>query len=269
MSEPLAAFLEPDWPAPPGVRAAFSLRAGGVSRPPWDSLNLGSHVGDDPAAVAENRRRLAAALALPSEPLWLEQVHGTAVVDADACARNGAGRPPRGDAVVASGARRVCAIQVADCLPVLFAAVDGARIGAAHAGWRGLAAGVLEATVAALGVAPARLMAWLGPAIGPRDFEVGDEVREAFLGRSECHAGDPAAAFCRNSRGRWSCDLYELARQRLERLGVGSIWGGGASTLAEPARFYSHRRGAPTGRHAALIWRAAAVPMEWAATVRM
>jgi hypothetical protein len=247
-------FLRPDWPAPPGVQAAFSLRTGGVSAAPWESLNLGTHVGDDPTAVAENRRRLVEALALPAEPLWLEQVHGIDVVDADARA------VPRGDAVVAAAAGRVCAIQVADCLPVLFATVDGARIGAAHAGWRGLAAGVLEATVAALGVAPSRLMAWLGPAIGPRDFEVGDEVREAFLGRPECHAGDPAAAFRRNARGRWDCDLYELARQRLARLGVASVWGGGESTLADPTRFYSHRRGAPTGRHAALIWRAAPVP---------
>lgn len=260
MNGPGPALLRPDWPAPPGVRAGFSLRTGGVSLPPWDSLNLGAHVGDAPEAVAENRRRLAVTLALPSEPLWLEQVHGIEVVDADACAADGAGRSLRGDAVVSSEPGRVCAIQVADCLPVLFASVDGARIGAAHAGWRGLAAGVLEATVAALGVAPARLMAWLGPAIGPRDFEVGDEVREAFLSRSDRHAGDPATAFRRNARGRWDCDLYELARQRLERLGVGSVWGGGASTLAEPARFYSHRRGAPTGRHAALIWRVTAAP---------
>lgn len=262
MSDSALPCLYPDWPAPAGVRAAFSLRAGGVSAPPWATLNLGMHVGDEPAAVIENRRRLAAALALPTEPLWLEQVHGTVVVDADAWAASGGttGSAPRADAVVASGSQHVCAILVADCLPVLFAARDGARIGAAHAGWRGLAAGVLEATVAALGVAPSQLMAWLGPAIGPQDFEVGDEVRETFLSRSAHHAGDPALAFRRNARGRWSCDLYELARQRLARLGVGSIWGGGESTLADPGRFFSHRRGAPTGRHAALIWRCGDTP---------
>lgn len=256
MTDSAPLFLRPDWPAPPTVRAAFSLRVGGVSLPPWNSLNVGAHVGDEPHAVAENRRRLARALALPSEPLWLEQVHGIEVVDADACGDTA--RPPRADAVVSSAAGRVCAIQVADCLPVLFAAVDGTRIGAAHAGWRGLAAGVLEATIAALGVPPSRLMAWLGPAIGPRDFEVGDDVRDAFAGRSERHAGDPLLAFHRGARDRWYCDLYELARQRLERAGVASVWGGGDSTFADPTRFYSHRRGAPTGRHAALIWRAPA-----------
>lgn len=252
------ALLRPDWPAPRGVHAAFTLRGGGVSQPPWDSLNVGSHVGDDPVAVAENRRRLRAALALPAEPLWLEQVHGRDVVDADAPAA-ASGPVPRGDAVVTMRPGRVCAIQVADCLPVLFAATDGSCVGAAHAGWRGLASGVLEATVRALRVAPAGLMAWLGPAIGPAEFEVGDEVREAFLAAATASAGPGSRmavepAFVRNAAGRWQADLYELARQRLAALGLHSVWGGGESTYADPGRFYSHRRGAPTGRHVALIW---------------
>lgn len=262
------AWLEPDWPAPRRVRAAFALRAGGVSAPPWDSLNVGSHVGDAPAAVLENRRRLCAALDLPAEPLWLDQVHGCGVVDADALDRRGAppdavAAPPRGDAVVTARPGVVCAIQVADCLPVLFASRDGRHVGAAHAGWRGLAAGVLEATVQALPVPAAELMAWLGPAIGPASFEVGDEVREAFCAQpqpeSQRHAGDPAAAFERNGRGRWQCDLYALARQRLAAAGVHSVWGGGEDTCADPQRYFSHRRGAPTGRHAALLWLDAAV----------
>ncbi len=251
------AWLAPDWPAPRGVRAAFTLRAGGVSAPPWDSLNVGVHVGDAAAAVHENRRRLRAALALPAEPLWLDQVHGVEVVAADAIPADVASRP-RGDAVVAARPGVVCAIQVADCLPVLFASLDGQRIGAAHAGWRGLAAGVLEATLAALGRPAAQVMAWLGPAIGPAHFEVGDEVRAAFCDPPAGHAGpagpDPAAAFVRNARGRWDCDLYELARQRLAAAGVHSVWGGGEDTCGDPLRYFSHRRGAPTGRHVALLW---------------
>jgi YfiH family protein len=249
-------WLEPDWPAPRGLRAAFALRAGGVSAPPWDSLNVGIHVGDEPAAVLENRRRLCAALELPGEPLWLDQVHGCEVVDADAM--HGVAARPRGDAVVAARPGVVCAIQVADCLPVLFASRDGRHLGAAHAGWRGLASGVLEATVQALPVPATELMAWLGPAIGPASFEVGDEVREAFCAQPHPepagHAGDPAVAFCRNERSRWQCDLYVLARQRLAAAGVHSVWGGGEDTCADPERYFSHRRGAPTGRHVALLW---------------
>lgn len=249
------AWLAPDWPAPPGVHAAFAYRGGGVSAAPWDSLNLGLHVGDDAAAVRENRRRLRAALSLPAEPLWLEQVHGIEVVDAEALA--GAELPaagplgPQGDAVVARQAGRVACIQVADCLPVLFCSRDGQRIGAAHAGWRGLAGGVLEATVAALAVPGPDLLAWIGPAIGPAAFEVGDEVRAAFVAPSPA----AVAAFKPNARGRWQCDLFELARQRLAALGVGHVSGGGVCTHADPGRFFSHRRSAPTGRHAALIWR--------------
>ncbi|MDE2138547.1 MAG: peptidoglycan editing factor PgeF, partial [Gammaproteobacteria bacterium] len=195
-------LLLPEWPAPPRVRAAFTLRGGGVSRPPFDSLNLGAHVGDAPAAVAENRRRVRAALDLPSEPAWLEQVHGARVADLDA--PGGTAAPA--DAVLTRAAGRVCAVQVADCLAVLLAARDPAAVAVAHAGWRGLAAGVLEATVSALGGAAGGLMAWLGPAISARHFEVGEEVRAAFL------ASDPDAggAFVTNARGRWQCDLAAL-----------------------------------------------------------
>ncbi|MEZ5458754.1 MAG: peptidoglycan editing factor PgeF [Steroidobacteraceae bacterium] len=244
-------WLEPDWPAPAGVRAAFTLRSGGVSAAPWDSLNVGIHVGDDPAAVVENRRRLHGALGLPGEPLWLDQVHGVEVVDADTATQ----LRPRGDAVVAARSGVVCAIQVADCLPVLFASLDGQRIGAAHAGWRGLAGGVLEATLAALDQPASQFIVWLGPAIGAAHFEVGDEVLAAFQAQRHRHAGDPAAAFRRNARGRWDCDLYELARQRLAAAGVHSAWGGGEDTCGDPGRYFSHRRGAPTGRHVALLWR--------------
>ncbi len=244
-------WLTPAWGAPSTVRAACTLRSGGVSAAPFASLNLGAGVGDEPAAVAENRRRLRAALALPAEPLWLQQVHGLEVLAADA-----EFPPGPADAAVTHRTDRVLAITVADCMPVLLASEDGAVIGAAHAGWRGLAAGVLEATVAAMGVAPDGLYAWLGPAIGPLHFEVGDEVRAQFL------AGDEraAAGFSANARGRWQCDLPLLARQRLARLGVVRISAAQRSTYADPAHCYSYRRDGQTGRMAALIWRSAGEP---------
>jgi YfiH family protein len=232
---------------PARVRAAFTLRSGGVSAAPFDTLNVGAHVGDSPPAVEENRRRVRGLLALPAEPLWLEQVHGTAVFDPDAGA---AGIPPHADAVIARSPGRVAVIQVADCLPVLLATPDGAAVAAAHAGWRGLAAGVLEATIAALGGDPSRLLAWLGPAIGPRHFEVGAEVHRAFTQQ------DPAAAraFAGNARGRWQCDLRLLARQRLVRAGVTQVFGGSWCTYSDPVRFFSYRRDGQCGRMAALIW---------------
>jgi len=239
--------MTPDWPAPAGVRAAFTLRTGGVSVAPYDSLNVGAGIGDSPEAVAENRRRVREALRLPNEPVWLEQVHGVEVV---ALGGGAAVAVPRGDASVASGAGRVCAIRVADCMPVLFAALDGSVVGAAHAGWRGLAGGVLEATVGRLGTPMSQLIAWMGPTIGPANFEVGDDVRAAFM------ATDPAAAsaFVVNARGRWQCDLYALARRRLTGLGVAGIYGGGWCTFAESERFFSYRRSGQCGRMAALIW---------------
>jgi hypothetical protein len=206
---------------------------------------LGDHVGDDPAAVAENRRRLRVAAGLPGEPSWLPQVHGIGVADLDSAAA-----PDAADAAVARGFA-VCAILTADCLPVVFAAESGETVAAAHAGWRGLAAGVIEATVRAMGVPPGSLVAWLGPAIGPKHFEVGTEVQDAFL------AGDPeaVAAFEPNARGRFMADLRMLARRRLQRLGVSRIYGGDDCTFAQPDRYYSHRRDGITGRQATLIWR--------------
>ncbi len=238
-------WLTPEWPAPAHVKAATTLRAGGVSVGPYDSFNLALHVGDDPAAVHENRRRLREALHLPSEPQWLEQVHGTVVANADEDLPT-----PAADAAVSFRPGRVCVVMTADCLPVLFSSRNGQRIGVAHAGWRGLVSGVLENTVRALGPS-ADLLAWLGPAIEPEAFEVGGEVGEAFLARD----GANAAAFTANTRGRFQADLYELARIELRRLGVGEIHGGGWRCYADQERFFSHRRGAPTGRMATLIWR--------------
>ena len=246
--------LTPDWPAPARVRAAFTLRSGGVSLPPFDSLNVGAHVGDAAAAVAENRRRVRGQLRLPAEPAWLEQLHGAEVLElswpASASVQPGPASAAAADAVLTRQAGQVCVVQVADCLPVLFAAVDASAIAAAHAGWRGLASGVLEATVAKLGIEPRRLIAWLGPAIGPRHFEVGDEVRAAFT------AGDDGAgsAFTANARGRWQCDLPALARRRLASLGVSAVSGGSWCTYEDRARFFSYRRDGRCGRMGALIW---------------
>jgi polyphenol oxidase len=245
------AWIEPDWPAPAGVRALSTLRSGGVSAAPYASLNLGGHVGDAPEAVAQNRRTLAAAAGLPSEPAWLAQIHGVEVVDLDAVRHQGiSGSPPPADAAFTRRAGRVCAILTADCLPILLAADSGDLVAAAHAGWRGLAGGVIEAAVGALGVAPGRLMAWLGPAIGPQHFEVGPEVREALL------QGDSGAqdAFAPNARGRFMADLAALARRRLVSLGVDRIYGGGHCTFADGDRYFSHRRDGITGRQATLIW---------------
>ena len=241
--------LTPEWPAPPNIRAVFTLRTGGVSGPPFDSLNVGAHVGDEAAAVAENRRRVRAALRLPDEPAWIEQVHGIEVLDLDA-ATTPAERSRCADVAVTRRPNQVCVIQVADCLPVLLTHRDGSAVAAAHAGWRGLAAGVLEATVASLAVEPAELIAWLGPGIGPAHFEVGDEVRSAFLAQDAAAMG----AFIRNPRGRWLCDLSDLARRRLAALGVEAVFGGEWCTYADASRFFSYRRDGRCGRMAALIW---------------
>jgi len=241
------ACLRPAWPIPDAVRADFTLRTGGVSADPFDTLNVGAHVGDRPERVGENRARVRAALTLRQEPRWLEQVHGRDVVEIRAA---GADPPPRADAAIARERGAVAVIQVADCLPVLFAAADGSGVAAAHAGWRGLAAGVLEATVERLATDPGGLLAWLGPAIGPKHFEVGAEVREAFL----THDRAAAAAFRANERGRWQCDLLALARQRLQQAGVRQVFGGEWCTYADRARFFSYRRDGQCGRMAALIW---------------
>jgi hypothetical protein len=207
---------------------------------------LGDHVGDDPVAVTENRRRLKAGMSLPAEPSWLSQVHGVTVADLDSAKLKGPA-----DAAVARGVGKVCAILTADCLPIVLATDSGDMVAAAHAGWRGLAAGVIEATVRAMAVPAGRLMAWLGPAIGPQHFEVGAEVRDALLS-GDAHAVD---GFAQNSRGRFMADLWMLARRRLETLGVIRIYGGGECTFTRTDRYFSHRRDGITGRQATLIWR--------------
>jgi YfiH family protein len=242
-----ADYLRPQWPAVRRVHAAFTLRGGGLSRAPYESFNLAAHVGDEPAAVAQNRRLLLQDLSLPREPLWLEQVHGSQVVDADQLAPSGVA--PRADGAVTRQCGAVLAVLVADCLPVLLAARDGSAVAVAHAGWRGLAAGVLESAVAAL-AGNGSLQAWLGPAIGPEHFEVGAEVREAFL----AHDPGDAAAFAPNARGRWQCNLQALARSRLNRLGVDSLHSDSGCSYGQPQHFYSYRRDGTTGRMAALIW---------------
>ncbi len=242
-------FLEPPAHWASSVRAVFSLRSGGVSVGPYASLNLGDHVGDDPAAVLENRRRLRTALMLPSEPLWLSQQHGIDVVDADRTPP-AASLAPRGDAALTREPGRVLAVLVADCLPVLLADEAGRAVAVAHAGWRGLSSGVIEAAIGALGIEPVHLRAWIGPGIGQAHFEVGEEVRAAFC-EFDARA---AAAFERNQRGRWQCDLYRLVEQRLARAGVTSVAGERRCTYAEAASFYSFRRDGATGRMAALLW---------------
>ena len=243
-------LIRPDWPAAAG--ALVTTRDGGASRGAYAGLNLGLRGGDDEAAVRENRRRLEALL--PSRPVWLRQVHGTRVADADAA--RAAGEEPEADAAVARRPGTVCAVLAADCMPVLLADRAATVVGVAHAGWRGLCAGVLEATLDAMRGEPGELMAWLGPAIGPRVYEVGDEVREAFVAR------DPAAdaAFRAVRRGHWLLDLYAVARQRLAARGVTRVYGGGLCTFSDPARFFSYRRDGATGRVAALIWLASGSP---------
>ena len=240
------AWILPDWPAPLEVRALATQRTGGVSAAPFESLNLGAHVGDSAEAVGENRRRLCTAGRLPAQPVWLSQQHGTNVLDLD-----GAQEAPAGaDASFTRHPGRVCAVLTADCLPVLLASDSGAGVAAAHAGWRGLAAGVIEATVRALALPPESLLAWLGPCIGPAHFEIGAEVRQELL-RADPQA---EAAFARNARGRYMADLAALARRRLERLGIGRIYGADVCTYAAPQEYFSHRRDGRTGRQATLIW---------------
>jgi YfiH family protein len=242
-------LLRPDWPAPANVHAAVVQRdAPGDSVAPFDRCNLGARCGDEAAAVAANRARLVDLLALPQPPRWLAQVHGTHVVRIDDATP--AHDEPQADAAVTSTPGVVLAILTADCLPVLFAARDGSEVAAAHAGWRGLCAGVLEATVAAMRTAPADVLAWLGPAAGPQAYEIGAEVRDAFL----AHDAAAAGAFAATRPGHWRVDLYALARQRLAAAGVGTVSGGGLCTITDRQRFFSHRRDARTGRMASLVW---------------
>lgn len=245
-------FLIPDWPAPPSVRAAVSLRGGGVSAGPYASLNLGDHVGDEPAAVTKNRSRVRLSLGLPAEPFWLQQVHGRQVVHVFPPSQKGGRKSPaQADAAWTDAPGVVCAILSADCLPVLLCDDSGCVAAAAHAGWRGLAAGVLEQTVRALPVLPQSLMAWLGPAIGPSAFEVGAEVREQFI---VAHPQADAAFRPRRTSGKWGADLGHLARQRLVQAGVTRIFGGNHCTYSDSTRFFSYRREGVCGRMASLIW---------------
>lgn len=237
-------WLPANWPAPPGVVAGMTLRAGGVSAGPFESLNLGAHVGDDPEAVRENRARFVETCQLPAEPNWLTQVHGDrALVDPAPAAE--------ADASISRSPGRPCAVLVADCLPVILSSADGGSVAAAHAGWRGLAAGIVENTVSAMGCDPDGLVAWLGPAISRQAFEVGDEVRDAFT------RPDPGASGCfqPNDRGRWMADLYGLARRRLAVAGVTDVHGGGRCTFGEPDAFFSYRRDGQCGRMAAFVFR--------------
>ena len=236
-------WIVPVWDAPPAVRALVTTRTGGVSRGAFATLNLGTHVGDDGDAVARNRERLRAHL--PADPVWLEQVHGTAVVDAES-----APVLPRADGAVARTPHRVCAVLTADCVPVLLAHRDGAAVGIAHAGWRGLVAGVIEATLARMAVAPREVVAWLGPGIGSGAYEVGRDVYDAFRTR----AAGLAAAFAPRGTGRYGADLYAAARYLLAAAGVQRVSGGGLCTHADAARFFSYRREHATGRFASLIW---------------
>lgn len=247
----MSAVLRADWPAPAGVRAFTTLRHGaGVSQPPFDHFNLGTLHGehrDDPAAIEQNRRELIARFGLPGAPQWLRQVHGTDVLHVQAVDE---AHEPMADAAVTRRRGLALAILTADCLPVAFASDDGACIGAAHAGWRGLVNGVLENTVAAMGAEPASLMAWLGPAAGPQAYEIGQDVHAAFT-TADARASQ---AFTPTRPGHWRVDLYALARMRLHDAGITRVHGGGLCTISDAHRFYSHRRDARTGRMATVIW---------------
>lgn len=241
-------LILPNWPAPANVFSAQSTRSGGISPAPFASLNLGAHVGDSPACVEANRAHLAGCLSLPGAPVWLEQVHGTRVLTLPDDTGN-----LTADAVVSRTSDQVCSIMTADCLPVLFCDQAGTVVAAAHAGWRGLAAGILETTLQAMAVDPATVLVWLGPAIGPSAFEVGGEVRAAFITHSSLaeHAftsvGNP-------QDDKWLADIYQLARLRLVAAGVRQFYGGNYCTYTDSTRFFSYRRDQATGRQASMIW---------------
>lgn len=233
-------WLIPDWPAPDNIRAGTSLRNGGVSLAPYGSLNLGDHVGDNPAATAENRRRLN----LPTEPIWLQQTHSTRIIDA-------ADAPTQveADGSYTTQANVICAVLTADCLPILICNQQGNLVAAIHAGWRGLAEGIIETSVKMFNGNNHELLAWLGPAIGADAYEVGDEVRNAFI-KTQPRASSAFSSF----GGKWRMDIYALARQHLNALGVMAIYGGNYCTYQQQERFYSYRRDGVTGRMASVIW---------------
>ncbi len=234
-------WLIPDWPAPANIKAGTSLRSGGVSLPPYASLNLGDHVGDDPAAVAENRQRLN----LPTEPIWLKQIHSTHIADAS----HGVPGQIEADGSYTNQPHIICTVLTADCLPLLICNKQGTQVAAVHAGWRGLATGIIEAAVEKFTDSPRELLIWLGPAIGSDHYEVGHDVRDIFM------THDPAAkAAFAAQRETWRMDIYTLARQRLHALGLSHIHGGNHCTYREARQFYSYRRDGITGRMASLIW---------------
>lgn len=258
-------WIAPDWPAPANVRAVSTTRSGGVSRGPYASFNLGTHVGDDPRAVAENRLQLRTELSLSREPHWLAQVHGaqvttighfdnplspTNVGDRVGVRVGKAAEETTADAAITRSTREVCAIMTADCLPVLLCDRTGKTVAAVHCGWRGLAAGILENTLAAMRTPPTEILAWLGPAIGPEAYEVGDEVRAAL---TKAHP-EADQAFEPRAGGKWLCDICLIASQRLRRASVTHIYGGGFCTYSERERFFSYRRDGECGRMASLIW---------------
>ncbi len=237
-------WIEADWPAPAGVHAVSTLRTGGVSQGQYASFNLAMHVADNVEDVAHNRQQLRQKLQLPGEPVWLQQVHGKHVIKADPMRIN-----QQADASYSDQAGVVCTVMTADCLPLLMTANDGSKIAAVHAGWRGLLAGVIEHTVAALNTT--HIMVWMGPAIGPHCFEVGEDVRRAFMHKS----AEFAQAFSPHAQNKYLLDIYRLARQILEKQGVNKIFGGNYCTLSDEEKFFSYRRDGVTGRMASLIWR--------------
>ena len=238
-------FIRPDWPAPANVHALTTLRTGGYSAGPYASFNLAAHTGDAPAAVRRNRRLLRDYFSLPGEPAWLQQVHGDRFVKADAGVA-----APDADGSWTDAPGRVCAVMTADCLPLLICDQRGSRVAAVHAGWRGLHGGVIRRAVSGLETDPAELVVWLGPAIGPRAFEVGHEVQQAFCERNSRNR----EAFRQTDASHWLCDLYHLARIELAGLGVPGVYGGECCTFTDEQRFFSYRRDGLTGRMASLIW---------------
>lgn len=238
-------LIEADWPAPAKVRAGTTTRSGGVSLGGFESLNLADHVQDDPQAVAENRQRLVDQLRLPGEPFWLTQVHGCQIALGDQDRRG-----CQADGAYTKSSSKVCVVLTADCLPLLLTDIDGREVCAVHAGWRGLASGIIEQAVAKMSAPAESMLVWLGPAIGPAAFEVGDEVRDVFVKQ----AAEDSSAFITGRPGHWWADIYQLARLRLQRMGVGFISGGDYCTVADCERFFSYRRDGMTGRMASLIW---------------
>jgi len=239
-------WIKPDWPAPVNIHAGTTLRRGGVSKGVWASLNLGTHVNDDASAVAENRRRFSLECNLPAEPLWLRQTHSSNVAIAAPSPMD-----PGTDAMVTRATNSICAVLSADCLPVLFASNSGDEIAVAHAGWKGLNDGILEATINAMNASPADVLVWLGPAISQPAFEVGAEVRDRFVAQESA----AAAHFVENERGRFQADLYGLAKQWLGLLGITDVYGGDRCTYTESKDFFSYRRDGECGRMATFIYR--------------